>query len=96
MRGTVVVTLLRVYNGNYDSSKFRWCRGGNIKLKWLPRNLKSNKTLNRWNYRSGRVESCTLCSIMNMSIRVATRVLQFLKEVYIILIKSNVENVCKL
>lgn len=29
---TVVVTILRV--GNYDSSKFRRCRGGNIKLKW--------------------------------------------------------------
>lgn len=78
---TVVVIILRVDNGNYDSSKFRRCRGGNIKLKWLPRNPKSNKTLNRWNYRREGVESCSLCSIMNVSIRVAI-VLQFLKKVY--------------
>lgn len=52
---------------------------GNIKLKWLARNPKSNKTLNRWNYRRGGVESCSLCSIMNVSIRVAM-VLQFLKK----------------
>lgn len=92
VRCTAVVTLLRVDNGNYDSSKFRWCRGGNIKLKWLARNPKSNKTLNRWNYRRGGVESCSLCSIMNVSIRVAM-VLQFLKKsfAYIILIKRGIK-----